>query len=58
MASRQPEDGPKPEPSEQQRQAAKSQMEDFTRNIQRKKEKELEDLQFVGGDGSTAPSRP
>jgi preprotein translocase subunit SecA len=26
--------------------------EDFTRNIQRKKEKELADLQFVGGDGS------
>ncbi len=44
----------KPDPSEQQRQAAKSQMEDFTRNIQRKKEKELKDLQFVGGDGSTS----
>ena len=29
-------------------------MEDFTRNIQRKKEKELAELQFVGGDGSTA----
>jgi preprotein translocase subunit SecA len=43
----------KPDPSEQQRLAAKSQMEDFTRNIQRKKEKELKDLQFVGGDGST-----
>ena len=28
-------------------------MEDFTRNIQRKKEKELAELQFVGGDGST-----
>jgi preprotein translocase subunit SecA len=39
--------------SEQQRLAAQSQMEDFTRNIQRKKEKELEALQFVGGDGST-----
>jgi len=44
----------RPDPSEQQRQAAKSQMEDFTRNIQRKKEKELKDLQFVGGDGSTS----
>jgi len=43
----------KPEATEQQRQAAKSQMEDFTRNIQRKKERELQDLQFVGGDGST-----
>jgi preprotein translocase subunit SecA len=30
-------------------------MEDFTRNIQRKKEKELAELQFVGGDGSTGP---
>jgi preprotein translocase subunit SecA len=43
----------RPDPAEQQRQAAKAQMEDFTRNIQRKKEKELQDLQFVGGDGSS-----
>jgi len=28
-------------------------MEDFTRNIQRKKEQELKGLQFVGGDGTT-----
>ncbi len=40
--------------AEQQRLAAQSQMEDFTRNIQRKKERELADLQFVGGDGSTS----
>jgi preprotein translocase subunit SecA len=38
-----------------QRQAAKSTMEDFTRNIQRKKEKELQDLQLGGGDGSGGP---
>jgi len=44
----------RPEPSEQQRQAAKSTMEDFTRNIQRKKDKELEQLQ-LGGDGSDGP---
>jgi preprotein translocase subunit SecA len=44
----------KPDPSEQQRLAAKNQMEDFTRNIQRKKERELQDLQFGGGDGSTS----
>jgi preprotein translocase subunit SecA len=44
----------RPDAAEQQRQAAKAQMEDFTRNIQRKKEKELRDLQFVGGDGSTS----
>ena len=43
-----------PAASEQQRVAAKSSMEDFTRNIQRKKEKELAELQFVGGDGSTS----
>jgi preprotein translocase subunit SecA len=50
--------GPKPTPSEAaaeaQRQAAKSTMEDYTRNIQRKKEKELQDLQF-GGDDSGGP---
>ncbi|HWC96282.1 MAG TPA: preprotein translocase subunit SecA [Candidatus Sulfopaludibacter sp.] len=44
----------RPDPNEQQRLAAKNQMEDFTRNIQRKKEKELEALQFAGGDGSTS----
>src|SRR5579883_847056 len=46
----------RPEPSDQQRLAAKSQVEDFTRNIQRKKEKELEQLQF-GGDGSNGPKQ-
>ena len=33
--------------------AAQTAFEDFTRNIQRKKEKELADLQFVGGDGTS-----
>jgi len=51
----------KPSPSaiamEQQRQAAKNNMEDFTRNIQRKKERELQDLQLVGGDGSNGPKQ-
>ncbi|HEY7391542.1 MAG TPA: preprotein translocase subunit SecA [Bryobacteraceae bacterium] len=42
---------------EAERQRAKQTMEDFTRNIQRKKEKELADLSFVGGDTSTA-ARP
>ncbi len=46
----------RPDPSEQQRQAAKTSMEDFTRNIQRKKEKELESLTF-GGDGSDSPQQ-
>ena len=44
----------RPEPNEQQRQAAKSTMEDFTRNIQRKKDKELAELS-LGGDGSDGP---
>ena len=47
------EEAPRPDPNEQQRLAAKSTMEDFTRNIQRKKEREMAELQFVGGDGST-----
>jgi preprotein translocase subunit SecA len=51
------EEAPRPDPSEQQRQAAKNSMEDFTRNIQRKKEKEMAELQFVGGDGSTGPKQ-
>ncbi len=45
------------QPGEQDRTAAKSTMEDFTRNIQRKKERELAELQFVGGDGSSAPKQ-
>jgi preprotein translocase subunit SecA len=47
---------PRPDPTEQTRQAAKASMEDFTRNIQRKKERELSQLQF-GGDDSTS-ARP
>jgi len=41
--------------AEAQRQAAKSTMEDFTRNIQRKKERELQALQLAGGDDSGGP---
>jgi len=37
--------------------AAAASLTDFTRNIQRKKEKELEALQYVGGD-STTSSKP
>ncbi len=46
-----------PQPNEQDRLAAKSTMEDFTRNIQRKKERELAELQLVGGDGSSGPKQ-
>ena len=33
-------------------------MQDFTRNIQRKKDREMAELQFVGGDGSAAGQQP
>jgi preprotein translocase subunit SecA len=46
-----------PDPSEQQRIAAKSTMEDFTRNIQRKKDREMAELQFVGGEESSTPKQ-
>ena len=45
---------PPPPANGQQRAAAQSTLEDFTRNIQRKKEKELAELQFVGGDSSAS----
>jgi preprotein translocase subunit SecA len=35
-----------------------SSIEDFTRNIQRKKEKEMQALQYVGGDSSPASNKP
>ncbi len=50
------EEPARPDASEQQRQAAKASMEDFTRNIQRKKERELAELHF-GGDGSDGPKQ-
>jgi preprotein translocase subunit SecA len=42
----------------EQRLAAQSSIQDFTRNIQRKKERELADLQFVAGDGSSSAKQP
>jgi preprotein translocase subunit SecA len=41
-----------PADAQQQRSIAQTSIEDFTRNIQRKKEKELAELQMVGGDGT------
>ena len=41
-------------PARAQRAAAQSSIQDFTRNIQRKKEREMAELQFVGGGTSTA----
>jgi preprotein translocase subunit SecA len=49
-----------PEPvevSQAQRAAAKSSLVDFTRNIQRKKEREMQAMQFIGGD-SSASAKP
>jgi preprotein translocase subunit SecA len=40
--------------SDQERRAAQTSVMDLTRTIQRKKEKELAALQFVGGDSTTA----
>jgi len=41
----------------EQRRAAQATVADFTRNIQRKKEKEMADLQFVGGSGSATETK-
>ena len=40
--------------SSAQRLAAQCSMQDFTRNIQRKKEREMAELQFVGGDSTAS----
>ncbi len=39
------------------RRSAQSAVADFTRNIQRKKDKEMADLQFVGGSGTTTEKK-
>jgi preprotein translocase subunit SecA len=53
----QAEEAPAPDPNEQRRLAAQSSLEDFTRNVQRKKDREMAELQFVGGEGSNAPKQ-
>jgi preprotein translocase subunit SecA len=55
-----PEEEPEAEAvaaASQQRAAAQSTIEDFTRNIQRKKEKEMAQLQFAGGDASSSSNK-
>ena len=42
---------------EEKKRAAQRQMEDFTRNIQRKKDKEMAALQFVGGSGTPTETK-
>ncbi len=54
-----PDDGDEagPEPvgvTQAQRAAAQATMQDFTRSIQRKKDREMEAMQFLGGDSSTS----
>jgi len=48
---------PEPEPTPEDRKAARASIDDFTRNIQKKKERELADLQFLGGEPA-APKGP
>jgi len=48
------ENGQPAEASDQAKRAAQAAIQDVTRKIQRDKEKELAELQFVGGDGSSA----
>jgi preprotein translocase subunit SecA len=41
----------------EQRRAAQNVVEDFTRNIQRKKDREMAELQFVGGNGTSTEKK-
>jgi preprotein translocase subunit SecA len=41
----------------EERRAAQSTVENFTRHIQRKKDKEMAELQFAGGDGSASEKK-
>src|SRR5260370_1268950 len=50
------EEAPDAAETQQQRSIAQTSIEDVTRSIQRKKEKELAELQMVGGDGSSTGS--
>jgi preprotein translocase subunit SecA len=43
--------------SAEQRRAAQTAVEDFTRNIQRKKDKEMAELQFAGGSGTATEQK-
>jgi preprotein translocase subunit SecA len=58
------EDGPMieaeavPVPDDEDKNAAKASFVDLTRNIQRKKEREMELLQFTGGEAAASPDAP
>jgi len=53
-----PGDGGSNGATPEQRAAAQSSLEDFTRNIQRKKEREMAELQFAGGGEASTPQQP
>jgi len=44
--------------SDERQKAAQNSVLDFTRNIERKKEKELAAIQFIGGESSSKPKQP
>jgi preprotein translocase subunit SecA len=55
-----PPEEPEPQPvaaSAAQKAAAQQSIEDFTRNIQRKKDREMAELQMVGGDSGTGQGK-
>ncbi|MCU1259935.1 MAG: protein translocase subunit secA, partial [Bryobacterales bacterium] len=49
---------PQPAASEQERQAAQAAVQDFTKKIERNKDREMAQLQFIGGDGASASAEP
>jgi preprotein translocase subunit SecA len=51
------QDLPSGPPAEEDRREAKESLVDLTRNIQRKKDREMESLQFTGGESSAAPKQ-
>jgi preprotein translocase subunit SecA len=51
------EEEEQPEVSEQQRQAAQAAVQDFTRKIERNKDREMAQLQFVGGDATATATQ-
>jgi preprotein translocase subunit SecA len=56
------DDGDQGEPvavaSPQANREAQKEVMDFTANIQRKKEREMAELQFLGGEGNAAGNKP
>jgi preprotein translocase subunit SecA len=47
-----------PQVSEQERQAAQAVVQDFTRKIERDKNREMQQLQFIGGGSTTTVAQP